>query len=47
MSLPTDFIYLSEALNLALRRGYVREDAERKLAREIAHGCFSESGHGV
>ncbi|MFG1190758.1 hypothetical protein [Xanthobacter flavus] len=47
MSLLADFIYLSEAVNLALSRGYRREDAERKLAREIAHGHFGESGHGA
>lgn len=47
MILPADFIYLSEAVNLALSRGYRREDAERELAREIAHGYFGESGHGA
>lgn len=48
MSGPADFIYLFEALNLALARGYEREYAEQILAREIAHGRMArELGHGA
>ncbi|MFG1284845.1 hypothetical protein [Xanthobacter autotrophicus] len=46
MSGPADFIYLFDALSLALDRGYSRRDAEQLLKREISHGQFA-GGHSL